>query len=215
MTNINHRIYSERSVKDEESRIMTFIASDGTRDSYGTVLNPDGWDLSRFEGNPIIGYQHDIYLSADPDNVIGTGRAYVEDGKLKVDISFEPADLNERADKIWRKLLFGSLNAVSVGFEEIGRGEFGQGDEGPTGKNPTYYFKGQRLLEVSVVNIPANPNALKDAMSPEKDRIEQLRQEAEAAAEEEAEKARAEAAQAAAEAEKDKTIIIAEAALHI
>ena len=108
----------------EEGRRLTFVASDGTRDSEGTVLNIDG-------------------------------------DKLMVDVDFEPAEINPLAEKVYQKLLFGSLKGVSVGFIPIGKGHWGEGVEALTGENPTYYYAGQELLEVSVVNIPANPNALK------------------------------------------------------
>ena len=149
----------------EEGRSLTFIASDGTRDSAGTVLNPKGWDLRRFNKNGIIGYQHKVYGSRDgtdnPDNVIGKGQAYIKEDRLMVDVEFEPAEINPLAEKIYQKLLFGSLNAVSVGFVSVGKGAWGEGQEALTGENPTYYYAGQELLEVSVVNIPANPNATK------------------------------------------------------
>ena len=40
--------------KNEESRTITFVASDGSRDSAHTVLNQQGWKLERFNKNPII-----------------------------------------------------------------------------------------------------------------------------------------------------------------
>ena len=148
-----------------ESRKVTFVASDGTRDSAGTVLNQKGWKLDRFNKNGIIGYQHKVYGGWDdtdnPDNVIGKGHAYIKDGKLMVDIEFEPAEINPLAEKIYQKILFGSLRAVSVGFVPVGQGQWGKDDESISGKNPTYYYAGQELIEISVVNIPANPNALK------------------------------------------------------
>ena len=156
---------------DKESRTVTFIASDDTRDSAGTVLNQDNWDLSRFNKNGVIGYQHKVYGGWDdtdnPDNVIGKGNAYIEDKKLMVDITFEPAEINPLAEKIYQKIMFGSLRAVSVGFLPIGRGRFGEGDD-----SDTYYFAGQQLLEVSVVNIPANPNALKKCLEAENEYLE-------------------------------------------
>jgi HK97 family phage prohead protease len=168
MDKINYRIVSHEVRKkdsDENDRTLTFVASDGTRDSSHTVLNVDGWDLDRFNKNGVIGYQHKVYGGwmddSNPDNVIGKGNAYVKDKKLMVDVEFEPADLNPLAEKIYRKLLFGSLNAVSVGFRDLGGGSWGRGLEGPGEDNETYYYKKQELLEVSVVNIPANPNALK------------------------------------------------------
>lgn len=166
--------------KSKDSRKVTFVASDGTRDSAGTVLNQDGWDLERFNKNGIIGYQHKVYGGWDdtdnPDNVIGKGHAYVEDGKLMVDIEFEPKEINELAEKVYQKVLFGSLKAVSVGFLPIGKGEWGKGEEAVGGTKPTYYYAGQQLLEVSVVNIPANPNALKKAFDAEAEEVKALRE---------------------------------------
>lgn len=162
---------------------MTFVASDDSVDSAGTVLNQDNWDLRRFNANGIIGYQHKVYGGWDdtdnPDNVIGKGVAYVEDKKLMVDITFEPADINPLAEKIYQKIMFGSLRAVSVGFLPVGRGKFGEGADAET-----YYFAGQELLEVSVVNIPANPNALKKCMEAEAEFIEAERKRLRAEAEE-------------------------------
>ena len=169
--------------KAEEGRKLTFVASDGTRDSAGTVLNVDGWDLRRFNKNGIIGYQHKVYGSwsdtENPDNVIGKGHAYVDDKKLMVDVEFEPAEINPLAEKIYQKLLFGSLKAVSVGFVPVGKGAWGEGEEALSGSNPTYYYAGQELLEVSVVNIPANPNALRKGLEEQDEEIAALRAEAE------------------------------------
>jgi hypothetical protein len=168
---------------ESDERKLTFVASDGSRDTAGTVLNVNGWDLERFNRNGIIGYQHKVYGGYDdtenPDNVIGKGHAYVEGGKLMVDVEFEPAEINPLAEKIYQKLLFGSLKAVSVGFLPIGRGSWGKGEESLEGNNPTYYYAGQELLEVSVVNIPANPNALRKGLEGIEDELEQLKKEAE------------------------------------
>lgn len=167
MEKFTRSFISERKVSEENPRKVTFVASDSSRDSHGTVLNMAGWDLSRFNSNGIIGYQHEVYDSMNPDNVIGKGRAYVEDGKLMVEVEFEPKEINELAEKIYQKVMFGSLKAVSVGFVATGKGQWGKGAESLNGENPTYYFAGQELLEVSVVNIPSNPNALKKSIEAE------------------------------------------------
>lgn len=159
-----------RKVSDdvEETRTIEFIASDESRDSHGTVLPVDKWDLERFNNNGIIGYQHNVYGDMcgndDPDRVIGVGKARIEDGKLIVSVTFEPAELNQLAEKIFRKLLLGTLKAVSVGFAPTTEGKWGEGEESRNGSNPTYYFDGQELLELSVVNIPSNKNALKKSL---------------------------------------------------
>lgn len=167
--------------KNAENRTITFVASDGSRDSAHTVLNQEGWDLKRFNANPIIGYNHEIYGAWDTkdiDFVIGKGHAYIEDGKLMVDITFEPKEINELSEKVFQKLLFGSLNSVSVGFLPLGKGHWGEGDEAPNEARETYYYEGQELLEISVVNIPANANATRKGEDYTKDELEALRAEA-------------------------------------
>lgn len=149
-------------------RRMTFVASDETRDSYGTVLPIDEWNLERYNNNGVVGYAHNLYGSydADPDYVIGRGRAYIKGSELLIDIEFEPEGTNKIADKVWRKLQFGSLNGVSVGFSAQGA-HWGEGEEAEDGAKPTLYYTGLELLEVSVVTIPANPNAVRRSISEE------------------------------------------------
>lgn len=157
---------------DEEKRTVEFIASDNSVDSRGTVLPVDKWDLSRYDRNGVVGYMHDVYgdswvKSPDPDDIIGKGSAFVEEDKLIVRIVFEPASLNERADKIFRKIQFGSLHAVSVGFRATKKGHMGDEERG---EDPdVYYYDGMELLEVSVVNIPSNANALKRSIEQERE----------------------------------------------
>ena len=142
-----------------KTRTIPFVFSDETRDSYGTVIPVANWDLDRFNKSGVAFYQHNSY-SSDPDNLIGKARAWVENGKLLGEIAFEPADVNEKADKIFRKIVAGTMKAVSVGFIPVTRGEWGKGDEAAGGSKSTYYYGKCELLEISVVNIPANKNAL-------------------------------------------------------
>jgi hypothetical protein len=149
----------------EQTRTIEFIASTPSKDRHRTVLNPDGWQLDNFNRNGIIGYQHNVYggemcSGPNPDDVIGKGFAFMEDDNLIVRVTFEPADLNPLAEKVFRKVLFGSLRATSVGFAPIGKGRFGEDDEAQGRRNETYYFEGQELLELSIVNIPSNPDAV-------------------------------------------------------
>lgn len=162
----------------EETREIVFTLSTATRDAHHTVLNQNGWDLERYKKNPVIGYMHNLYgdlcSGPDPDAVIGrtseiwiesaNERGLNEDLALRAVAAFEPAEINVLAEKVFRKLLFGSLNAASVGFMEKGKGRWGDGEEAQGRENETYYFAGQELLEWSVVNIPSNPDGVKRAM---------------------------------------------------
>lgn len=182
MENVRFRtIATEVRKKNEETRTITFVASDSSRDSAHTVLNQGGWDLTRFTRNPIIGYNHQVYGSWNPqdvDFVIGKGLAYVEEGRLLVDITFEPKSINELAEKVYQKCLFGSINSVSVGFLPLGNGHWGDGEEACGRDHETYYYAGQELLEISVVNIPANGNATKKELEAVEEELKALRAEA-------------------------------------
>lgn len=220
MENVKIRNFSaEIRKKNEETRTVTFIASDESRDSAHTILKQDGWDLTRFEKNPIIGYNHQVYGSWSPEDVdfvIGKGHAYVEDQKLMVDITFEPKEINELADKVYRKVLFGSLNSVSVGFIP-GKGHWSDKEgEGPREPNETYFYDQMTLLEVSVVNIPANGNANKKGEAAADDELKELREAVEAEirkALEEEDKVKEENARKALQDEFELTMAAAEAAL--
>ncbi len=159
----------------EETRIIPFVLSSSRKDRHGTVLNIDGWALDDYKANPLIGYMHEIYGrsflgSSDPDSVIGKNVGIRFEGEKEKkqmigDTNFETDDINVKADKIFRKVIFGSLRSVSVGFEPIGKGNWGKGSEAIDGEDPTYYFAGQELLEYSIVNIPSNPDAVQRKVS--------------------------------------------------
>lgn len=141
-----------------KTRTIPFVFSDESRDTYGTVLPADGWDLERFNRMGVALYNHSSYGS-DPDNVIGRARAWVEGNKLLGEITFEPAALNPKAEKVFQKLLAGTLRGCSVGFRPLERGRWGEGDEAAGGKRETYYYGRRELLEISVTPLPANHNA--------------------------------------------------------
>ena len=155
-------IFGQVRKASEDTRTITFVASDNSKDGHGTILPVDKWDLTRFSANPVIGYQHTLSYSDDPDDVIGTGKAYIEEDELLIDITFEPEDINPLAEKVYKKVKHGTLKAVSVGFMPTKEGRMGDKNKGEDPK--TYYFDGQELIEVSVVNVPSNKNALKKAM---------------------------------------------------
>jgi hypothetical protein len=158
----------------EETREIEFVISTGSRDAHHTRMNMRNWRLERFNKNPIVGYQHNVYGDMcnppDPDDVIGAGRAMIEGDQLIGVVRFEPPDLNEKADKIFRKVLAGTLKATSVGImplkdpETNEYGRWGEGEEAQGRSNETFYFYGQELLEFSIVNIPSNSDAVRRSM---------------------------------------------------
>lgn len=156
-----------------ETRIIPMILSTPTRDRHRTVLNQDNWRLENFRKNPVVGYMHNLYGDMcnppDPDDVIAMDKGIaVEDNEgvrmLVGHPHFEPADLNLVADKVFRKIILGTLRATSVGFDDFGVGRWGAGEEAEGRANETFYFAGQELWEYSIVSIPSNPDAIKKSM---------------------------------------------------
>lgn len=137
-------------------RTFRFVISDESKDRYGTVIKLNGWDLTNYEKNGIVAYQHNA-SGDNPDMIVGKGRAWTEGGVLMGEVEFEPEGTNEVADKLVKKIEFGSIKATSVGFNPI---EWSKGDRSMGEDSETLYFRKQDLLEWSIVNIPANPNAI-------------------------------------------------------
>jgi len=153
----------------EESRTIDFVISDSSKDRHGTVVGIKGWELDAYNRNGIVGYMHNVYGGGmcdgpDPDSVIGKGIASIDRDLLIGRTTFEPKEINPTAEKIFRKVLFGTLKSTSVGFSELEPGFFGQGEEAAGRTNETYYFGKRELLEYSIVNIPSNRNAQKRNM---------------------------------------------------
>ena len=158
----------------ESTREITFvIASEATGAAHRNkfIYNWSNWQVDKFNSNPIVGYQHNVYgdnmcSAPNPDDVIAKATAWMDtfQGKkvLMSKAAFEPAELNATADKVFRKIIFGSLNSSSVGVTPIGQIKK---EIIRNAKNEaidyTLNFPGQELLEWSIVNIPADPAALK------------------------------------------------------
>lgn len=164
----NLLIYGIRENVDEEKRTVKFVISSETKDRHGTIIKIDGWELENYSKNPIVAYAH-LTNSGNADNIIGRGSVYIENGKLMGEVFFEPAEINPLAEKIYQKVLFGSLNTTSVGFMPK-NGHWGEKSKGED--EDIYYFDKSELYEFSVVDIPSNPDAIvqKNFEAPKKDK---------------------------------------------
>jgi hypothetical protein len=148
----------------DKTRTIPFIISSATRDRHKSVVNMRNWQLDNYRKNPIVGYQHDLnsnlFRPANPDSVIGHSRVKLDGQYLIGYLTFESESINPLAEKIFKKVKFGSIRAASSSFLEIGTGRYGIGSEAKGASNETYYYHGQELIEWSVVTIASNPEAL-------------------------------------------------------
>jgi hypothetical protein len=144
---------------NEEERSVEFVISTEAVDTYGTVFKVDGFDLTRYEKNPVVTYNHDDW-SSNPDMVLGTSEIRKENGQLIAKAYFEDFenDMNEIAEKVWRKIKKGTLRMASI-FAYATEGHWG--DESKGESRDVYYFDRSELFGWSVVTHGANPDALK------------------------------------------------------
>ena len=132
---------------------VEFILSDATPDRMGDVIEADGWDLEDFKKNPVALFNH------HSDFPIGNwANLRVLDGKLRGHLQLAKEGTSERINEIRSLVEQGVLRAVSVGFLPVK-------SEPLTKDGGGYRFLKSRLVETSLVSVPANPNALAVARS--------------------------------------------------
>lgn len=152
-----------RAVSDgqEDNRQIDFVISTEAEDTYGTIFEISGWQLERYNNNPVVLYAHRSN-SDDPDLVIGTSVVRIEGSELVATVTFEAADNNPLAEKVYRKVQKGILRMASVGAD-IREGRWGDFEKG---ENPDVFrFTKMDLLEWSIVAVGSNPDALKRSAS--------------------------------------------------
>jgi HK97 family phage major capsid protein/HK97 family phage prohead protease len=131
---------------------LEYVMSDATVDRYGDTIDAKGWDLTEFRANPIALFGHDSkFIVGHWTNV------HVEGDRLLGHLHLVDA-VSERLKEVHALVKAGVLRAVSVGFRPI--------ESEPLSKSggAVRYIR-QKLLECSLVAIPANPHSLQVARS--------------------------------------------------
>ena len=148
-----------RALTDEnkQNREAEFVISTEAVDAHETVFKVSGWDLKRYEANPIVCYQHRS-SSDDPDMILGTSTVRIEDNKLIGIVRFESAEVNPLAEKVWQKIQAGTLRMASISAN-IKKGHWGDEKLGEDAN--VIYFDDQELREWSIVALGSNPDAMK------------------------------------------------------
>lgn len=122
----------------------TFVVSDESVNSYGMVTLTAGIDTSRFEQNPVMFYMH------ERATIVGRWKNIrKEDDKLLADAVFD--DTTPIGKQVKDQVEKGFLRAASIGIEIVER---------KTIKGVDTVTK-CILNEISIVDVPANENALK------------------------------------------------------
>lgn len=132
----------------EESRTITGIATTPKVDSYGDIVEPEG-----------VQYRGPVNLFLYHDRTLPVGN--VEFGKAtKAGIPFtatipdvkEEGTVRDRVNEAWHSLKYKLIQAVSIGFKPL---EY-------TYLEDSYgiRFTSWEMLELSLVGVPANPDAV-------------------------------------------------------
>lgn len=147
---------AEPLVASQTERVATFVFSDNSVDRYGDTIDARGWMLDDYQANPIALFGHD---SESVQNVIGRSRnVRIQGNQLIGEIEFMAAAVNPTAEAVYQMVKGGYLNTVSVGFQPL-EWALTKDKTRPGGVD----FRKQALLEISIVPVPANPNAVVQA----------------------------------------------------
>ena len=141
--------------KELDEYTIEMIGSTASVDRDGEAIDPNGWDLKAFKKNPVVLPQHDYRKPP----VAKATSVKVVDGKLMFKIQFPQEGTSQEADTYRKLYKSGFMNASSVGFAPK---EWVDGDGK---KTPFRKFTKQELLELSLVSVPANSDALVTAKS--------------------------------------------------
>lgn len=142
---------------DDAERSQLFVASDETVDHYGDVIDAEGWQLDTFKANPVALWSHNQREPAighvDPIYVDSKTR------RLMARINFDPPG-DPRVDRLWDQVKRRTLRAVSVGFNVLSPDDIEPIVDKSGEWSGGLRFLRAQLLELSLCNVPANPNAL-------------------------------------------------------
>jgi HK97 family phage prohead protease len=129
--------------KAQEDDIYEFIASTSSVDRQGDSIDQNGWELENFQKNPVILFAHnysELPIAKAVEVIKG-------ESTLTIRIKFASEEANPKAQQVKNLVDEGILNTTSVGFIQKER-------------NGNIITKAE-LLEVSIVPVPANAEALR------------------------------------------------------
>jgi HK97 family phage prohead protease len=134
---------------EQSSRVIRCIISTSDTDRVGDQVLAEGCDASNYMRNPIV------LLNHDHDKMIGRCTE-LKIAKGRIVATIELAEDVPDADRALRLIEQGALKGISIGFDPTDEPEQIMSDTGKAG----FRFHSWELLEVSIVAVPANPNAL-------------------------------------------------------
>jgi HK97 family phage prohead protease len=152
-----------KALGKEEERVLRFVASSEAKDRERDVIDAQGWKTDNYMKNPVVLFGHDYYSPP-----VGRAKAVLVDPTTKMmlaDVQFpkveemssgQPSEHALFVDTVYNMAKNGYINAMSVGFRAL---QYSQMED------YGIHYTEQELLELSIVPVPANPEALMQARS--------------------------------------------------
>jgi uncharacterized protein len=137
--------------------IVDYIGSDASEDRWGSIIDPLGWELDAYLKNPVVLWAHDY--GSPP---IGRALSVTKTKRsLTFRVEFATQHSSFAAD-IYGLIKSGFLPGVSVGFLPLASEPYDAKTVSDRYAEGLKFTKCE-LLELSVVPVPANRNALQNA----------------------------------------------------
>ena len=133
---------ADATLGDRQIRV---VASTAARDRVKDIMVAAGCDLSNYARNPIVLAQH------DPDHPIGTAKVSIVGDRVEALIEFAPLGASRKADEYCALAKAGVIGTVSVGFNP---------NKVEPIKGGGNRIETWELLELSLVSVPCNPEAV-------------------------------------------------------
>lgn len=152
---------------DAEKRQVRVLASTADLDRDNERILPTAFKkrLSSFLSNPVILACHQHRLEDGTPSVVGKAEnVWIDNAGLWCIIKFAETPL---AEQYWQLYRDGFMKAVSIGFAPIAFR-----DTNESGKS-VRIFSEVELFEISLVAVPANPNALSKSQQRKADWLEE------------------------------------------
>jgi HK97 family phage prohead protease len=156
---VRKQMLAPAEVVSVDERVLRWTISTGVVDREMDAISVTGWDLANYRKNPVVLWAHD-------SSRLPIGRAIdvgVTDGALKATVEFIPPETPEGgqfAESVYRLARSGFLAATSVGFRPLEWTFTRDPERGGDDWFPGIDFERQELVELSIVTVPANPEAL-------------------------------------------------------
>lgn len=157
-TKVKKQYVCELKDFNEEERSFTAIASTSSVDRDGDILEAKGVRLKNFKKNPLLLWSHDA-------SQLPIGRVesvWVEGDKVYFKPKFAPAELNPFADQVYKMYKEKYIRAFSIRFDPIEYKDIQDDANNRSIRRFGKRFTQFELLEISAVNVPSNPEALKE-----------------------------------------------------